>query len=133
VSRRVVDASALLAYIDDEPGADAVEERLPEGVLMSAVNWAEVLSKLAERRVSIDRLRAELVEAGILGRSLEISPFTEDEAVIAGELRPATRDLGFSLADRACLALAVRTALPVVTADRAWAEARLPVAVELVR
>jgi PIN domain nuclease of toxin-antitoxin system len=133
VSRRVLDASALLAYIDDEPGADAVEERLPEGLLMSAVNWAEVLSKLAERGVSIDRLRAELAQAGVLGGSLEIRPFAEDDAVTAGELRPPTRPFGFSLADRACLALAVRTQLPVVTADRDWAEAPLPVAVELVR
>lgn len=129
----MLDASALLAYIDDEPGADVVEERLPEGALVSAVNWAEVLSKLAERGVSIDRMRAELTESGVLGQSLEIRPFTEGDAVIAGELRPATRRLGFSLADRACLALAVRSGLAVLTADRAWVEAPLPVDVELVR
>lgn len=100
---------------------------------MSAVNWAEVLSKLAERGVSIDRVREGLVDAGVLDQSLEIRSFTEDDAVAAGELRPATRAYGFSLADRACLALAVRTGLAVLTADRAWAEASLPVAVELVR
>jgi ribonuclease VapC len=129
----VLDASALLAYIDDEPGADTVEERLPDGVLMSAVNWAEVLSKLAERGVPVDRLRRQLADVGILGQSLEIRPLTDDDAAAVGELQPATRALGFSLADRACLALAVRTGLSVLTADRAWADASLPVAVELVR
>ena len=133
MSSCVLDASALLAYIDDEPGAHVVEERLPDGVLMSAVNWAEVLSKLAERGVSIDRLRERLAGLGILGQSLEIRPFTEEDAAAVGELRPATRALGFGLADRACLALALATRLPVLTPDRAWSEASLAVAVELVR
>jgi PIN domain nuclease of toxin-antitoxin system len=133
VSSRVLDASALLAYVDDEPGAETVEERLAEGMLISAVNWAEVLSKLAERGVASDRLREQLIDVGVLGQSLEIRSFTEDDASAAAGLKQATRSLGFSLADRACLALALRTRLPVATADRAWAEAPLPVAVELLR
>ncbi len=133
MSSRVVDASALLAYVDDEPGAEVVERCLPDGLLVSAVNWAEVLSKLAERGVAGDQFEEELTSAGILGESLEVRPFRGEDAVTVARLRLVTRALGFSLADRACLALGLRSGLSVLTADRVWGEASLPVRVELIR
>jgi len=127
VSDGAVDASALLASILDEPGADAVAALIGHAV-MSVVNVAEVVSKLADIGVPEREIRMAIDEFG-----LEIAPFTEAQAYIAGLLRPLTRHLGLSLGDRACLALAIGRSLPVITAERRWAELRLPIDVITIR
>ncbi|HEX6000817.1 MAG TPA: type II toxin-antitoxin system VapC family toxin [Hyphomicrobiaceae bacterium] len=123
----ILDASALLAHIGGEPGADGLDALAGEA-LISAVNLAEVLAKLSERGLS------QRDADGIVYRyRLEVIPFDEELARQTGALRPATRSLGLSLGDRACLALAQRERLPVLTADRSWAKLDLGVAIRVVR
>jgi ribonuclease VapC len=123
----VLDASAMLAHLRGEPGGDMVADRLDGGAIC-AVNWTEVIQKLVDDGMSDATIRAALegVSAGVV--SFDI-PLAED----AGWLRRATRERGLSLGDRACLALARREGLPVLTADRAWAELDLGVEVVLIR
>lgn len=123
----VLDASAALARLRGERGADVVEARL-EAALMSAVNYAEVVSKLIDLGTSADTAADA---AGALG--MAVVPFDELAAVRVGSLRDGTRSRGLSIGDRACIALAERLALPVLTADRAWAELDLGIEVVLIR
>jgi ribonuclease VapC len=120
VSAFVLDASGLLAYLDDEDGAAEVEEHLEHRASMSAANLAEALSKLAERGDSPRDVFATLEQEGLLGGLIDIEPLTVEDAVTVAELRPVTRDRGLGLGDRACLALGRRLGLPVLTADREW-------------
>jgi ribonuclease VapC len=133
VRRSVLDASALLAYLQDEPGADLVEGAIAGGATMSSVNLAEVLSLSAAHGVDPAALVVGLVERGLLGDAITVAPFGQDDAVRAAELRPATRKFGLSLADRACVALAQRLEVPVLSADTAWAHAELDVELRLIR
>ncbi len=123
----VLDASALLALIWQEPGADAVSEALDKAV-MSAVNWAEVVSKLQDRGIDIDAAVPMLSDLPI-----DVIPFDRELAVAAGALRVRSRHLGLSIGDRACLALAARLSLPACTADKSWAKFDAGVEVKLVR
>ena len=111
----VLDASALLAFLNSEPGATQVEAHIAAGAVMSAVNLAEVVSKLTERGMPSSDIRR-----AVGGLGLEIAPFDEALAYAAGELRKETQPLGLSLGDRACLALGIRDALNVLTTDRMW-------------
>lgn len=116
MSALVYDASALLAVIFDEPGADAVMDFLARpGGEASAVNWSEVGAKLTERGLKESEISLEL---GVFG--LDVVPFDEAQANTAAGLRPATRELGLSLGDRCCLALARLHGARVITADGAW-------------
>jgi PIN domain nuclease of toxin-antitoxin system len=124
----VLDASAVLALLHGEPGANVVRP-LVERSVISSVNWAEVLQRaLARVKVEVRDVREDL---GALG--LQVLPFTEDEAEVTAWLWPTTRRAGLSLGDRACLSLAHRLGLPVITADRGWAALGLEVEVRLIR
>jgi len=123
----VLDASALLAHIRDEPGSSPVADLAPD-VLMSTVNLAEAYAKLMERGLSADEADAIVYRYGF-----EVVPFDEELARRTGALRPATKTLGLSLGDRACLALALREALPVVTTDRNWTKLTLGIEIRVVR
>jgi ribonuclease VapC len=118
----VLDASALLAYLHEEQGADVVADAVAETAAISAANWAETLSKVAEIGHSPTEVAADLQEQGLLGGLLEVVALTAEDALVIGDLRPRTRDLGLSLGDRACIALALRLAVPVLTADGRWTE-----------
>ncbi|MBA3471731.1 MAG: type II toxin-antitoxin system VapC family toxin [Rubrobacter sp.] len=124
--RAVLDASAVLAYLQDEPGAEVVEAALNDGACVSAANWAEVLSKLAELDQDPDEVAERFKQEGVLGEGLVVYPLDEAQARRVARLRPTTRSTGLSLADRACLALATSLDLPALTADRAWAELPSP-------
>jgi len=123
--RRVLDASALMAYVWLEPGADAVEV---EGSVVSAANWAEVGEKFASRGQDLAGWRAPFTAVGF-----DVVPFTEVRAEAAAALWARTRAAGLSLGDRACLALAAELGVPAVTADRAWAGLDVGVEVVVVR
>ena len=123
----VLDASALLAYLQREPGADLVRSVIA-GAVMSTVNWTEVVQKVSEGIEDIPGLRGSLESLG-----LAFAPFTARQAEIAGELRNRTRELGLSLGDRACLALGLDREAPVFTADRAWKQVRLETDVRVIR
>lgn len=114
MSDAVLDSSAVLALLLGEPGAARVAAVLP-GALLSAVNLAEIVTKLCERGMPYAEARAAVEAIGI-----DIIDFTADQACLAGSLRVATRSLGLSLGDRACLALAQQRTLPAFTADAAW-------------
>ena len=128
MSSVVLDASALLASIYDEPGGRQVDAALDASAAISTVNLSEVVARLAA-----DGLPVEQVRAGIESWRLDIVEFNAELALEAGMLRPTTRRAGLSLGDRACLALARRLGLPVLTADRAWAGLPIRVTVQLIR
>lgn len=115
----MLDASALLAYLHDEAGAEEVESALADGAAIGAVNLGETLSKLAV----VGEKPADVVQrlGDSLGDLLRIEPVTAEDAIRIAELVPRQRELDLSLGDRACLALALRLGLPVLTADRSWA------------
>ena len=123
----VLDASALLAFLHEEPGGERVSPVL-EGAHVSAVNWSEVLQKSLRRDVDIDGMQQEFIEVGVI-----FEPFTPEQAETAARLFTWTRNHGLSLADRACLALAVDKGLPAMTADRAWGELGLDIEVRIIR
>ena len=116
----VLDASALLAHLRDEPGADAVAEAIADGAVISTVNLAEVFSRAADRGEDPAKLAAELTQIGLLDGAITVEPFTAADAIDTARLRPLTRVAGISLGDRACLALARRLKAPALTADVAW-------------
>jgi ribonuclease VapC len=114
VSSFVFDSSAILALIKNERGADVVLAALPRASI-SAVNMAEIVSKLIDLGSAMEPLEQTLSDANV-----EIVPFTEVQARLCGELRRTTKPRGLSLGDRACLALAQEKGLTAVTADAAW-------------
>lgn len=130
--RAVLDASALLALLKGEPGAERVVEALEQGAYLSAVNLAEVLSKLADWGQDSDGARARMEEAGFLGAAVEVLPFTGEDALEVARLRVLTRVQGLSFGDRACLALARRLGLPAITADRTWVGLSLGIPIEVI-
>jgi ribonuclease VapC len=123
----VLDASALLALLHDEPGAPVVEAAADRGTI-SAVNWSEVYQRSLARGIDVVDLRADVEALG-----LEIVPFTADDAEQAADFWAPSRHLGLSLGDRACFALARRLGLPAVTADRTWLGLDLGVEIEPIR
>ena len=123
----ILDASALIAFLHDEPGADAVLDAINHTAAVSVVNWAEALSKVAA-----DGDDPQAVATGFEG-TLTLEPLTETDCIEIALLRPLTKASGLSLADRACLALAKRLDIPVLTADRDWADLNLGITVQLIR
>lgn len=123
----VLDASALLAVLNAEPGADLVHAAL-EGAIMSAVNYAEVLKKTVERG-------GGLREIIVIIRDLAVGiiPFDEQHAATSAGLYPEGKPHGMSFADRACLALGIERKLVVLTAERKMRLLRLPIKVKLIR
>jgi len=123
----ILDASALLAVMLGESGADAVRAVLDRAKI-GAVNLSEVVAKLKERGVPDDAIDQSLADL-----DLTIVPFDQDQAMRAGKLRLATRHAGLSLGDRACLAVASSLGAVSVTTDHAWTKLRLNVEIEFAR
>lgn len=125
--RSVLDASAILALIQGEPGADVVDDAL-SGAMVSAVNVAEVATRLSDVGMP-----DEEVHATVRDLRMEIVSFDAAMAFGSAALRGATRSKGLSLGDRACLALALAHDTPALTADRSWGELDVGVDVRLIR
>jgi ribonuclease VapC len=128
LSTVVLDSSAILALILDEPGREIVAKLLDGDTNLSTVNLAE-----AHSRLILFGNAPELAWESLLGLGCEIRPFTEDHARIAAELIPLTKPYGLSLGDRACLALAINRRAPVYTTDRAWKNLSLGIEIEVIR
>ncbi|GAB4471870.1 MAG: PIN domain-containing protein [Burkholderiaceae bacterium] len=125
----VLDASALLALVLAEPGSEKLLKLLESGrCTMSAVNYAEVVGKLKE----VGMADAEIATV-LDGLRIRVEPFDHEQALRCGLLRWATRALGLSLGDRACLQLAAANGAVAVTADRTWLRAKTGARVELLR
>lgn len=127
MTESVLDASALLALLQDEPGSGAVAARL-DGAAISAVNLSEVVAKLADAGMPGADIRRALDPLG-----LDVCQFDAASAYASGLLRPETRSAGLSLGDRACLALGKALGCPVVTTERSWKRVDVGVDVVLVR
>ena len=123
----VLDASALLALLNDEPGADLVASALAQASV-SAVNYSEVVAKLADSGMPEDAIREALD-----GLGLDVVAFDSECALAAGLLRPVTKALGLGLGDRACLALSKSKGAVALTTDRVWQDLNFGVAIQMIR
>ena len=133
MNKSVLDASAFLAYLRDETGAEIVENALIDGCYISIINWVEVLSKVVDLGESPDEIIKRLRDEGLLENSLEIIACNEEDAITIAKFRPLTKSAGLSLGDRACLALGNRLNLPVLTADKVWSNLSLGITITLIR
>ena len=127
MNRVVLDASAVLALLNDEVGAKIVQESL-SGAIISSVNFAEVVTRLTLLGMPEKEIREAL---DIL--ALDITPFDEEQAFLAGILAIKTKQLGLSLGDRACLALALKTGSAALTSDKVWQALDIGVTVRVIR
>lgn len=126
--RAVLDASAVLAYVQNESGHEIVRRAVVAGSTISTVNLAEVYAKVALSGADIQTLAVQLFALG-----LRAEPFEDQDARATGTLYPRTRNQRLSLGDRACLALADRMGLPALTSDHAWTRENLGIDVRLIR
>jgi ribonuclease VapC len=123
----VLDASALLALLFGEPGAEAVADLIAEGAVVSAVNLSEVATVLVRRQLDVDRILEPLRQ------QVAVEAFTDADALGAASLHRAGAHLGLSLADRACITLARRLGSNAATADQAWSELDVGVEITMIR
>jgi PIN domain nuclease of toxin-antitoxin system len=123
----VLDSSALLAYLQDEPGSEVVDRILNEAFI-SSVNWAEVVQKSVAAGVEVKGMLEELQALG-----LTVEMFTVEDGELAGLLWTNTKNFGLSLGDRACLSLGLRMNVSVLTSDRAWEKIGLDLKIILIR
>ncbi len=127
MSPTLLDSSAVLAVLFGEPGRDRVAASIREAQI-SSVNMVEAISKLIDE--GHDEYVAESIFRGLM---LRVRDFSAGTAGIAARMRATTRHRGLSLGDRACLAEAAVTDLPVMTADRAWADLDIGVEIQVIR
>ena len=127
LSNVVLDASALLAMLNEEPGSEEVEQSIP-GAAISAVNLSEVISKFTERGMAEEVIRSALEDIQI-----DVHPFDRESAYGTGTLRRVTRVLGLSFGDRACIALGRQLQRPVLTTDRVWRDLELDIEIRVIR
>ena len=128
MSSAVLDASVILAILFQERGADKMTDEIMTGAVASAVNLAEVQSKLVKMGHDPDRAwkDALLLES-------DPEPFTADQAKIAGNLIAMTAKYGLSLGDRSCLALAIALEAPVYTTEQVWKNLKVGVPIHVIR
>lgn len=124
----VLDASAILAVLNQEPGADQLTSDILNVAVGSTVNLAEVQGKLVK-----DGMAPESAWRATLYSVTEAVAFTPEQADLAGSLIAETRPLGLSLGDRACLALAIERRSPVYTTDRLWKKLKLAIPIHVIR
>jgi PIN domain nuclease of toxin-antitoxin system len=123
----VLDASALLAAIFAEKGSQQVIARLPSA-LLSAVNLAEVATRALDLGQSLEETIRQVQRL-----PLQIIPYDAEQAHVTASLRPATKPLGLSLGDRACLALGMTRGATVLTADRLWGKIQCDLEIIFIR
>lgn len=117
----VLDASAVLVYLKQEPGHEPVRDAIHKGASISTVNFSEVLTKVIEKGANPNEVASRLLALGLFPQ-----PFTEEDARQAASIYSITRALGLSLGDRACLSLSLRLGIPAITADKIWKKLGAP-------
>lgn len=128
MSRVVLDASAILAVLFEERGAENLTDEIMESAIVGAVNLAEVQSKL----VKMGHPPEDAWSDALLLKS-DPEPFTADQAKIAGDLITTTEKHGLSLGDRSCLALAIALKAPVYTTEQTWRNLNLGIPIHVIR
>lgn len=128
MNRVVLDASALLAILNQEPGSEKLTPEILSTAAMSVVNLAEVHGKLIGRGLNPD----DAWEA-TMSPIREAVAFTSEHARLTGDLVAQTRALGLSLGDRACLALGLALKAPVYTADTSWKKLKVSIRIHVIR
>ncbi len=124
----VLDASAILAVVQHEPGQEKLTDEVMGNAVASTVNLAEVQSKLVKNGYGTDQAWADALE---LVTAAE--PFTSEQARIAGDLIAKTEKYGLSLGDRCCLALAIALKAPVYTTEQTWRNLKVGVPIHVIR
>ncbi|AIL13931.1 hypothetical protein IM40_11420 (plasmid) [Candidatus Paracaedimonas acanthamoebae] len=115
----ILDSSALLALLKNEPGADIVESLLGK-IIMSSINLSEVATVLLNSEMTLQECQDT-----VLPFISAIVPYDEEFALLTADLRKKTKSYGLSLGDRACIALGQKLQLPIYTADKIWKELQL--------
>ena len=128
MSEAVLDASAILALLQQEPGSDKLTDEILDRAVASTVNLAEVQGKLVKRGIPPDQAWSNALSAVTAAE-----PFSAGQARLAGDLIVKTETLGLSLGDRACLALAITLKAEVYTSEKAWRNLKLGVPIHLIR
>lgn len=128
MNKVVLDASAILAIIQRERGAEKLTAEIMRGALVGTVNLAEVQTKLVKGGYSAGQAWEDALS---LVHGVEI--FTGEQAKIAGTLIQKTERFGLSLGDRACLALAIALNAPVYTTEQAWRDLKVGVPIHVIR
>ena len=128
MNRVVLDASAILAVIGGEPGAEKLTPDLLARAVGSAVNLSEVQAKLVSRGWPFEQAWEDATSP-----VRQVLAFDEAQARVAGDLATQTRYLGLSLGDRACLALGIALKVPVYTAEKAWKKLNVGLTVHVIR
>jgi PIN domain nuclease of toxin-antitoxin system len=128
MNRAVLDASVVLAVLFEERGAEKMTDEIMDSAVISAVNLAEVQTKL----VRLGHPPEDAWSDALLLES-DPEPFTADQAKIAGDLIAKTEKLGLSLGDRSCLALAIAIKAPVYTTEQAWRNLKVGVPIHVIR
>jgi ribonuclease VapC len=128
MSKVVLDASAILAFIFDEPGAERLTPALLRSAVASTVNLAEVQSKLVNWGHPPDEAWEDA-----LATVAEVEQYTSEQAKIAGSLVTETKTKGLSLGDRSCLALALLLDAPVYTTEQIWRNIKVGVKIHVIR
>ncbi len=123
----VIDASAVLAAIQNEQGGEYVKKHIHRCVI-SSVNWSEVLQKLRVGGIDVDKIDCYLNALG-----MKVIAFTKEDGAISASLWESGKSLGLSLADRACLATGLRLKTKIITADRVWKQLEISSQVFLIR
>jgi ribonuclease VapC len=127
MSSYVLDASALLALLQQETGSEAVAAVLHDA-FVSTVNWSEVLQKSLAQGIDTVEMQADFEALGV-----QFVPFSTVQSELAAQLWPNTKSCGLSLGDRACIALAINLQAIALTADQVWATLKVGVKVQLIR
>jgi len=128
MNEAVLDASAVLALIQDERGAERLTVDVMSNAVISTVNLAEVQSKLVKIGYSPAQSWNDALEL-----APAVEPFTADHARTAGDLITTTEKYGLSLGDRSCLALAIALKAPVYTTEQIWRELKVGVPIHVIR
>lgn len=127
MSKYVLDASALLALLQQEPGVEVVAAALRESSI-STVNWSEVLQKALNQGVDTTNIQVAFEALGV-----QFVSFSSLHAELAAQLWLRTKPYGLSFGDRACLALAIDLKATALTADRAWSDLQVDATVQVIR
>ena len=124
----VFDASAILAILQNERGAETLTDEIRKNAVVSAVNLAEVQSKLVKKGHDPEEAWEDALSTMTL-----VEPFTGEQARIAGDLITTTEKYGLSLGDRSCLALAIALKAPVYTTEQVWRNLKVGAPIHVIR